>query len=378
MTSVVWILGAGFSRSLGGPLLTDLLGTAATDRVTACYPQNPYRLLHDEGAETVRSLFRYFGPRAAPGERRWEDAEQFLDALDAVSTARDHTAPGFMAMHSLVTQFGHSGNYPLIRSLATSGRRLMAAECSAFLEECDTATERWDPYRRWARLLRAPHVAGPQQVTSTVITFNYDRVVEIAAQAERVEIAPVLPSANPSPNEHTTYLGRTNLLKLHGSVDWRRKPESGGYEVASPLHALNCPDEELVIATPGPRKRKVASEDLCELWAAAVHAIKWADAIVFVGYRFPPSDSEARRRLLDAITANEVRHLFVHTILGPNRSDPASARMTGMLHFALRRRERTLRDHPGTYQRYTLNQHPLYAEDFLDLFDARDLTMRHE
>lgn len=372
MPNVVWVLGAGFSRSLGGPLLTDLLSVAARDRVAASYPPNRYDRLHNSPAEIVRTLFANYGPHAPLGQSRWTDAEQFLGDLDAASIANPG-APSLVALSGLVSGFGLGGSEPLIRALASSARRLMAAECCAFLEECDPSTERWDPYVRWISLIGKPTPPSREQVRSTVISFNYDRVVDVAAETAHVEIGTILPSPSPNRSQSFTIPGCVNVLKLHGSVNWKKSGSGRGYQVSSPLEALTCPDEELVIATPGPGKRKVASEDLCELWTTAENVLVHADAVVFVGYRFPPSDSEARRRILDALARNRQPHLFVHTALGPNTGDPQARRLGGMLAFALDARDRALR-HNETLPRYTVTQHPLYAEDFLDVFDPRDLT----
>jgi hypothetical protein len=60
--------------------------------------------------------------------------------------------------------------------------------------------------------------------------------------------------------------------------------------------ALTCPAERMVIASPRPTKLATA-ERLSELWKHAEDAIRDADAVVFIGYRFPPSDASSRQRL---------------------------------------------------------------------------------
>ncbi|MBK7582517.1 MAG: transposase [Myxococcales bacterium] len=44
-------------------------------------------------------------------------------------------------------------------------------------------------------------------------------------------------------------------------------------------------------------------------------------SIVFVGYRFPPTDAQARSELLGAIMKNVQRHIDLHIVLGPTRND---------------------------------------------------------
>jgi len=64
---------------------------------------------------------------------------------------------------------------------------------------------------------------------------------------------------------------------------------------------------------------------------AATAALKTADAIVFVGYRFPPTDSAARRILIDAIGENDKQHIVLHTVLGPKVHDDQTERLKAML-----------------------------------------------
>jgi hypothetical protein len=56
-------------------------------------------------------------------------------------------------------------------------------------------------------------------------------------------------------------------------------------------------------------------------------AIKSADAIVFVGYRFPETDNLAKSILLGALKKNA--NAYVHVVLGSN--DPDTARVQSML-----------------------------------------------
>jgi len=137
----------------------------------------------------------------------------------------------------------------------------------------------------------------------------------------------------------------------------------------------------MVIATPGPTKMAVTVDGpLGSLWEAAESALKEAAAIVFVGYRFPPTDSAARRILIEAIGENEAHHLTLHTVLGPNVHSAKAARLESMLRSAMERAGRSEMRHPtgtGGTSGYYLRAHPLWAEDFLDLFDP-DRLYRHD
>jgi hypothetical protein len=110
-----------------------------------------------------------------------------------------------------------------------------------------------------------------------------------------------------------------------------------------------------------------------------------ADAIVFVGYRFPPSDSAARRKLYEAIVNNSREFLHVHTVLGHDVNDPYTRRLLGLLDAALVSRNTRLRTTGTPRMREFVTRfgrqdrviaHPLYAQDYFDTFELFELTNR--
>src|SRR5262249_46752296 len=109
------------------------------------------------------------------------------------------------------------------------------------------------------------------------------------------------------------------ILKLHGSVDWKKSKNSQGvqYWQKGPQEdfAIRAPADEIAIATPGPHK-SATTKEFQWLWRAAKEAIRAAEAIVFIGYSFPVSDAVARGELLRAIEANQSQDLSVHIVLG--------------------------------------------------------------
>jgi hypothetical protein len=119
------------------------------------------------------------------------------------------------------------------------------------------------------------------------------------------------------------------------------------------LFALECEEGELAIATPGPSKKREADECFRELWKLAREALAEADAIVFVGYRFPETDADAREQLLTAIGKNGApgskrrpHNLKCHIVLG-NKSPQDVDRLEALLRFVAGRRGRC-RQPPST------------------------------
>ena len=342
MSRIVWVLGAGFSKPLGGPLLAEMLTSVGASRVAAAFPQSSYGILYGEPADSIRNVYARYGPTSekAPGyKKHWDNAEEYLEFLDAAAYAeenRGERAPLVQLRNSLF------GARP--PSSAEVAKRLMAAECCTFYKDADPESEKWQPYRRWVRELGEG---------DSVITFNYDCVVEEVAKAAGVQNAlTVAMPGQPLPAKSIP------LLKLHGSVDWRL---SGGQVMQSghPHYALVGREGEIVIASPGPTKRDVVTKHLDPLWQLASGCLREASAIAFLGYRFPPTDSTAREKLLGAIGQNAHNPLAVHVVLGPRAKSDDVLRLEGMLGHVLAGR---------VDGKHTVTAHPMGAEDFMALF----------
>lgn len=105
------------------------------------------------------------------------------------------------------------------------------------------------------------------------------------------------------------------------------------------------------------------STQLSALWGYAQDALAGADRIVFLGYRFPESDAQAKSRLLAAIGSNE-KPLDVHIVLGPQTARDDATRLQGMLHHASwQRRAR------GVAMKVEIER--MWGQDFLTVFKPR-------
>ena len=174
---------------------------------------------------------------------------------------------------------------------------------------------------------------------------------KLGTRTASIEIA--LPNEARHPDVATAY-------KLHGSIDWQQVDAKVQKKPSSPPIALICEPSELCLATPGPMKAQmVAGHDapLAPLWSSAVAAVENASAIVFVGYRFPPTDSFSRMRMLQAIsrsgksipfTSCSVRPWIVLTFVGSNRFSSPRVSPT----FAFGRRERKTSSEPCLENRF--------------------------
>jgi hypothetical protein len=338
---VVWILGSGFSRSLGGPLLRDLLSHAKRSELGA------RQVLAGSVSpdEPMGNVYRCFHELKSGGY--CEDAEGFLEYVESIEedAARKKIVEAWLPG-------GDSANFLRLC------RKVIAAECDFVRVDVNLDAERWAPYKRWA---------NEQASANRIITFNYDRVLE------QLNMKIAVPWTQ---EEGQVY-------KLHGSIDWGLEP--GGFFQANLWQSTDPHTEvEPFIATPG-RPKKDRSMKLKALWLKAKEALTAANVIVFMGYRFPASDAHARSELLGAIKANEQPHLRIHTVLGPRTHDDDTVRLLKLLEHSLRSGDRTtqpelelllaeenLYEIPGA-KTFAIVPQPLYVEDFLSVIHDEEL-----
>lgn len=355
-TKTVWILGSGFSKSLGGPTLYELIGPKGEQLTQEAFPRLGKR-------EVVYHLFRKHQ------QTLWAHAETFLEFIDlAMIPNSPH--------RSLVERLANNSAYELHRGssampspLALEELRLdavmtVAAECSTYTHNTDLRAEAWAPYHEFKDML------GTED---TVITFNYDLVLESLAPGKNLQHTSFMRPDQPKAQQLAT------VLKLHGSVNWGLD-KNGGIHKVDRLEDFRANEWQPLIATPGSTKASYCSSHLKPLWDEALAALKQAETIVFVGYRFPPSDAEARTRLLRAIGANNSLYLKIHLVLGPDVNTSDVLRLKGLLlhTLATRRVEAGNPDNMDVSRQlrlmYNLVTQPLYAEDFLTVVTVNELN----
>ncbi|MFT5327805.1 MAG: hypothetical protein ACI8P0_005701 [Planctomycetaceae bacterium] len=359
MSKRVWILGAGFSAPLGGPLLTDLFSTKMESALKAHYDRVADQ--NDPKSWIAVNLFRWgLGEPFAPtgtehtlnGSRLWTNAEEYLDRLDSARSSSNpaedvireaiekliHGHDEFVHVLHIIRKWIDQNRKLLVEQVALASKQWMAAECCVFLEDVDLNTERWTPYKNWAESLT---------VDDTIITFNYDRVLETLIEHKHGDLAIV------DPVECVT-AATTLVFKLHGSVDWKYSVQERKFHVTDePDACMSLLLESFGMATPGPSK-KIATGALKKLWSLAIGHLESADNVFFLGYRFPETDTEAMRALLLAMRrGSHKRDRLTEVVLGPDTSDDRVQRLQGLIAWTL-----------GSAQA----PRPLYAQDFMTLY----------
>ncbi len=171
----VWILGAGFSQPLGGPLLAHLFRLERHGSCHSAFPANEFPQLGD----TLYNLQTcYHWGRTEAGH--WEDAEQFLAYVDDAYVGQDGIKQANLGemLRRAWRSIDGSGPLPLSDqaraflsgNLHVAARRALAAQCSRFLLHRQPASEEtWLAFREWEESLD-PSV-------DAIISFNHAYIV---------------------------------------------------------------------------------------------------------------------------------------------------------------------------------------------------------
>jgi len=337
----VWILGSGFSKPLGGPLLRDLFRQENEEDTAAFFPEKIYPGL----AKALPWVQKIFHNGVKDGF--WENAEQFLGYVDDAyhdkpnnphrrriahlinrsDVNKPRERQGLSGLDPLQAYYVYKDN--LHNDFDKKVKRALASDCFRFTMNADCESELWDPHTDWVDSL----VEG----VDTIVSFNYDLVVEMAGNVS-TSTAKIHVVA-PSPTAHLSDLptDKVPLIKLHGSVNWRMQADASGKRTISPETVpadtvLRSEDDDLAIAAPGGSKARFVSSYLGPLWVLAERALEEATAVMVVGYSFPDTDPMASRRLLQALERRTgALRRQAHIILGADVTTPPSQRVVSLL-----------------------------------------------
>lgn len=146
-----------------------------------------------------------------------------------------------------------------------------------------------------------------REVENTIITFNYDQVIERAARdiGVAVDYGTSRLQRESSPETGAQAGTSLRLLKLHGSSNWGRPHD--GRDSEAILHdsyagTLALGQDPVVV--PPTWKKGASGELLAEIWAEAFQAIRAATRISLIGYSLPEADAYFRYLLASAMSEN--------------------------------------------------------------------------
>jgi len=271
---VVYVLGAGASFDAGGPLIKDFFS--------------------DESERSARVHSEYFD-----GDEKYSALKAVYD--DWAKITQNPNVEGFFKKVEFYDTINKDFEDPRKGELIKPGtlKRWLEWYIAAYVRN-SVARQRNPPqyYQQFAGSLKG------WGMRYSVITFNYDLVLERAIIGERRSVDYKLGQIG------KTYSSGIPFLKLHGSLNWVYCPDCGRWEiyeepVGHKYNRMACTRKcggykERLIVPPNPSKGEYLGV-LNELWRKADRLLSQADEIVIIGYSLPEIDISARELLVDSV-----------------------------------------------------------------------------
>jgi hypothetical protein len=286
----VYILGAGFSFDGGLPLLNNFLERMG-DCLDWLIKQDRQREMH-----AIQQVFalRFFAAGAA--YRANINVENIEELFSLVSASE-----GEQRTEHITTAIAATLDFARITAPPVTCR------CVRIID--DTLKEARDNlslYQLYAEINGNLH-DEPSANKNSVITFNYDTLLEDGLASSGIEFTYGLPEAAAdyqvgakcSKNvEDTTF----PVYKLHGSVNWSVESPSS-QKVKVYWDYSDVAKNERILLVP-PTWRKVFGDHLTSVWDKSVRAISEATRIVVLGFSMPPTDTHFKYLLIAGLQTN--------------------------------------------------------------------------
>lgn len=359
----VYIIGAGFSMPLGGPSFNDLISGREQPLVRKTLTESiskslPSAIILSKMEKILLGIWKSIGRSSS-----LVNTEELLEIIDSCESSPS-SITATEVMDAIIREADIPQKLGVDFSQVNRMVRLrLAMSTMHFLDVVPNDSERWKPYKRWF---------GNLTEHDTLITFNYDDVVERTARLCGRDYYPQGGDYTPEAIRITDI--SPPLLKLHGSATWMSTGFQATIEFDNVKYQpflqwnkiLDDEDANILIGTPGLLKSNYGHGVLKPIWEHAKIAIEQADFVSIVGYSMPATDNDAIQLILDSLAANRSKHLAIDIVLGPSSNSDTSRRMKTILSQVL----------PGTPPSRSIEGldtgridtvlvQPLYAQDYL-------------
>lgn len=336
----VYILGAGFSRDAGAPLIHDFLDKARE------FFDNPDSGLDAQERQHFEEVLKFKREVARAREKFRIDLDNIEELFGLVEMSqrlgsvsrvtRDATV--YLIAKTLQLAIGNPSGRPQVPITLVPGYESQASfirHVSRTAQGPDTFTT--DIYTHFALYVsgRYDDQRRVASRSSTVITFNYDLVVDDALA--RVKVAPAYELGDAIYDDEEDRCPSVQLLKLHGSTNWAicecnqihvlgRKVTSNP-EMFRSMECRKCRRNGLrLLLVPPSWDKSEYSSIMQPVWKKAVDALKTATRICVVGYSMPESDAFFKFLLTLGLAEND--HLYKLIVVDLVGAGPAPQEVT--------------------------------------------------
>lgn len=344
----VFILGAGFSKDAGAPLIHDFL-----DKARELF-DDPDSLLDDHERKLFEEVFRFKREVAKAREKFRIDLDNIEELFglvemsqrlgSTVSGTREATV--YLIAKTLQLAIEDASHRPQAKMSLVPG---YAAQSESFIQYVQRVPGGGDNFNTDIYTHFALFLAGKyddqRKVASrlnTVITFNYDLIVDDALN--RIDANAGYELSDAVYEEQRIGYAVVPVLKLHGSTNWAicgcSQIHVLGHKVTSSpgmFRSMACQKcgkigLRLLLVPPSWDKSEY-SQIMRPVWARAVEALKTATRICVIGYSMPETDAFFKFLLTLGLAEND--HLYklivVDKVVGNSVSKTIETRWREML-----------------------------------------------
>jgi hypothetical protein len=346
----VYILGAGFSKDAGAPLVHNFLDVARE------FFDDPDSALDQQEREHFEQVFKFKREIAKAREKFRIDLDNIEQLFGLVEMSqrlgseppatRDATV--YLIAKTLQLALANTSRRPRVRISQVRGYEGEAS----FVRYLDRDTYgndelETDIYTHFALLLSGKYDDQRKLASrsNTVITFNYDLVLDAALG--RVGAAPGYELADAVYEEANEGGAPVPLLKLHGSTNWaickcKQIHVLGQKATADPSMfrskpCSKCKETGLrLLLVPPSWDKSEYSQVMQPVWKRAVGALKSATRIIVIGYSMPEADAFFKFLLALGLAENDRLYKliivdWVQGGLSSSQENTTKARWEGML-----------------------------------------------
>lgn len=349
----VYILGAGFSREAGLPLISDFLSQMRDSSDWLVQPNRTREV------DAVNKVLKFRLEAAAAAYWVNVDLENIEELFSLAFAKRDDMATSMRIAIAATLDYAR-------KRKGESRNRLFVSESKGLFKKTD--------FPNWLQRLNDPtspisgvgtykigsyalHVArllgmlnnGMPKGENTFITFNYDTLLEDALNELKLPVSygsamglhpasQKLSHEITSSDNQTRTLVATNritaepipVLKMHGSLNWSHDSSSGSINIFQNYDELAA--SALMPELVPPTWKKVFENSIESVWDDAIEKLNTATRIIIIGFSMPETDMHFKYLLAAGLKRNiSLRKvLFVN----PDADDELKPRAEKMLRQA--------------------------------------------
>jgi len=275
----VYILGAGFSVDRGLPSIQNFM---LSMRDAHEWLKKNHR---DHEAEAIEAVLDFRLSAASAAYRVKLDLENIEELFSLASASSRALANKIrLAIAATLDYKLHTSEEPKIRFQSNENLNLPFSwgktnshdvrplspydiECPAYEFYLKSLIGNWDEINNFH--------------TNSIITFNYDLLVEQALSNLSIPFDYGIKSSVPE--------NHVELLKLHGSINWAAKNSTSNYVISNSYEELRQSNQIPQLVPP--TWRKIFTGPLRQIWDKSLNSLEKATRIFVIGFSIPSTDN---------------------------------------------------------------------------------------